>query len=127
MVEEGFLIICAKELFNMPIPNAISAYVPSEKLSGYLLNGQHPVGGTKAKWFRSLGYNSADALEQDLLKLVRASEEFAEKKSSFGTKYVVSGKIAAPNGSEVNLKTVWIVESPDIRPRLVTAFPGEKT
>ena len=112
----------------MPIPNAGAAYVPRDKLTDYLLNEQHPVGGGKAKWFRSLGYDVADptALEQVLGKLVRASEDYTAKSSPFGTKYIVSGKITTPNDDEVNLTTVWIVEPSDDRPRLVTAYPGEK-
>src|SRR5262245_57837140 len=112
----------------MPIPNADSAHVPPEKLTGYLLNEQHPSGGGKAKWFLSRGYDLADptVLEQDLLELVHTSEEYTESSSPFGTKYVVSGKITAPNGSEANLTTVWIVEPSDPSPRLVTAYPGDK-
>jgi hypothetical protein len=113
----------------MPIPNASSAYIAPEKLTDYLLNEQHPVGGSKAKWFRSLGYDLANptVLEQDLLGLVRDSEDYTEKDSPFGTKYVVSGKISAPNGDEANLTTVWIIEPSENQPRLVTAYPGEKS
>jgi hypothetical protein len=112
----------------MPIPNADSAYVPSEKLSDYLLNEQHPVAGSKAKWFRSLGYDPANQsiLQDDLLTLVQNSTDFTEKSTGYGTKYVVSGKIATPSGDEANVTTVWIIEPSDSRPRLVTAFPGDK-
>ena len=74
----------------MPIPNTDSAHVPPEKLTDYLLNEEHLVGGGKAKWFLSLGYDPAQPakLEQDLLQLV--------------------------------------VEFSETRPRLVTAYPGEK-
>ena len=113
----------------MPIPDAESAYVPHEKLSDYLLNDQHPVGASKAKWFRSVGYDLANAtvLEQDLLKVVKTSEDYVEKSSSFGTKYVVSSRISTPNGVDANVTTVWIVELVDKRPRLVTAYPGVMT
>lgn len=113
----------------MSIPDANSAFVPDEKLSGYLLDVQHPVGGSKAKWFLSLGYDPAvpSVLESDLLNLVRTSDDFVEKKSSFGTKYVVRGKITSPDGAVANVETVWIVEPSDPRPRLVTAIPGAKT
>ena len=112
----------------MPMPNADSAFVPPEKLTDYLLNEQHPVGGSKAKWFLSLGYDPAEptVLEQDLLKQVQTSENYAEKSSAFGTKYVVSGRISPPSGDEANVTTVWIIEPPDNRPRLVTAYPGDK-
>ena len=112
----------------MPIPDAHLAYVPPEKLTGYLLDEQHPVGGSKAKWFRSLGYDLADAasVERELLKQVQTSENFVEKSSAFGKKYVVYGKITSPRGIDANVETVWIVEPSDPRPRLVTAIPGDK-
>ena len=113
----------------MPIPEADTAFVPHEKLSDYLLNDQHPVGASKAKWFRSLGYDPANVgvLEQDLLRMVQTSADYDEKSSLFGTKYVVSGKISTPNGVDANVTTVWIVEPTDKRPRLVTAYPGVKS
>src|SRR5438552_3579336 len=112
----------------MPIPNTSAAFVPQEKLADYLLDEQHPVGKSKAKWFRSLGYEVGDSgrLERDLLELVHASEDYVEKASSFGTKYVVSGRISSPIGRDANVTTVWIIESPGGAPRLVTAYPGEK-
>jgi hypothetical protein len=113
----------------MPIPHADSARVPLEKLTEYLLNEQHPVGGSKAKWFRSLGYQADHpvTLERDLCELVRTSEVYTENDTPFGTKYVVSGRMKSPSGKEVNLTTVWIIEPSDRSPRLVTAYPGEKT
>jgi hypothetical protein len=112
----------------MPIPNAEFARVEPEKLTAYLLNVQHPVGGSKARWFRGLGYDPADPtiLERDLLALARTSDDYSKKESPFGTKYVVNGLLATPDGREVNLTTVWIVEAGDDRPRLVTAYPGDK-
>jgi len=111
----------------MPIPHADSAHVPPKKLSHYLLDPQHPVGGSKAVWFHSLGYDAANAaaLERDLLELVRTSDDFTETASPFGSKYVVSSTITAPNGRRVRLTAVWIVEPPSDRPRFVTAYPGE--
>jgi hypothetical protein len=113
----------------MAIPNAASAYISPEKLTDYLLSLTHPVGGSKANWFHGLGYElmAATVLERDLLSLVRTSSDYSEKTSPFGTKYVVNGKITAPNGNEVNVTTVWIVESGSNVPRLVTAYPGEKS
>jgi hypothetical protein len=112
----------------MPIPNADFAFVPPEKLRDYLLNEQHPVGGSKARWFRSVGFDltALSTLEAELLKQVQSSDNFTEKSSAHGTKYVVSGKISIPGGGEANITTVWIVEPCDPRPRLVTAFPGDK-
>ncbi len=62
----------------MPIPGAQSAVIPLEKLTDYLLNLSHPVGGPKARWFLALGYspNRPEQLANDLQNLVRLSDDF---------------------------------------------------
>lgn len=52
----------------MPIPNAGRAIVEETKVYDYLLNAAHHDGGSKAAWFRTLGYsrNNWEALSQDL-------------------------------------------------------------
>jgi hypothetical protein len=112
----------------MPIPNAERAVVPPEKVTDYLLNLLHPVGGSKARWFLSLGYHSsrAERLADDLLEVVRSGETFTTEVSPFGIKYSVSGRMATPSGQSVNVMTVWIKEPSDPNPRLVTAYPGRR-
>lgn len=113
----------------MPIPNAGSALIPPEKLSDYLLNPAHPVGGTKARWFISLGYHpdNPGQLESDLLEIVRSSSDYLDEPTRFGVKYVVRGRIESPSGRRANVRTVWIAETNAPRPRLVTAYPDEET
>ena len=84
----------------MPIPDAESAFVPPMKLSGYLLDPTHPVGGTKARWFLCLGYETEDPerLATDLLRVVRESSDFEKEVTRFGVKYVVRGRLETPNG-----------------------------
>ena len=81
----------------------------------------------KARWFLSLGYRaeSADHLENDLLKLVRNSSEYEVEKTPYGVKYVVVGRIKTPNGRFAHVRTVWAAEASTTRPRLVTAYPDE--
>lgn len=112
----------------MAIPNAQSAFIPPEKLTDYLLNLAHPVGGSKARWFVSIGYDPDDParLEADLLNVARTSSDYVEEQTGFGVKYVVRGQLASPSGDLANVWTVWIVETNDTRPRLVTAYPDEK-
>lgn len=113
----------------MPIPNAESAVIPPEKLSDYLLNPAHPIGGLKARWFMSLGYHpdNCDQLETDLLKIVRISSDYVDEQTPFGVKYTVLGQLESPNGSLANVRTVWISETNRPQPRLVTAYPGGST
>jgi len=112
----------------MPIPNAEHALIPNGKLRDYLLNPAHPVGGSKARWFSSVGYDveSSEQLSAELLQIVRKSDDYLEEKTDFGVKYLVKGKIELPAGGYANLVTVWIIEFGHPDPRLVTAFPDEK-
>lgn len=112
----------------MPIPGAESAFIPPKKLSGYLLDPTHPVGGSKARWFLSHGYETKDPdrLATDLLRVVHDSSEFEKEETRFGVKYVVRGQLETPNGGLANIVTVWIAEIDVSQPRLITAYPGER-
>ncbi len=110
----------------MPIPDAESAFVPPEKVSKYLLDPTHPIGGAKARWFLSLGYetDNPDRLATDLLEVVHDSSDFEMEETLFGVKYVVRGQLETPNGDLASVVTVWITEIAVSSPRLVTAYPG---
>ena len=44
--------------------------------------------------------------------------------SPYGTKYLIDGDIATPIGITARLRTVWVVEPHNKRPRFVTAYPA---
>jgi hypothetical protein len=113
----------------MPIPNAALAVIPPEKVTDYLLNLSHPVGGPKARWFLSLGYrpNRPERLAADLLEVVSHGEAFSTQISPFGVKYTVRGRMVTPSGHSVDVVTVWIAEPNVPYPQLVTAYPGKET
>lgn len=96
----------------MPFPNAEHAVIADEKIRGYLLNPSHPVGGSKAVWFASIGYtmDNWQELANDLLQLAQTSEDFIAKSSSFGVKYEVSGALGCPGHRPALVLSVWIVE-----------------
>ena len=112
----------------MLIPNATLAVVPPDKVNDYLLSPSHPVGRYKARWLLSLGYDRSrpQQLADDLLTVVHSGTTFTTIESPFGVKYTVPGRILTPSGMSVAVVTVWIAESIDPRPRLVTAYPGRR-
>lgn len=111
----------------MPIPNAIQARVGRDKVRDYLLNLEHPDGGSKAAWFHSLGYTRQEwqLLADDLLAIARGCEEFKTETTRFGIKYMAAGSVGRPNHRPGNVLTVWIVEDDDPA-RLVTAYPDRE-
>jgi len=108
------------------LPNHEQAYIPEPKLTKYLLSETHAVGRAKAKYFRSLGYTetNADQLADALLMIAKSKGVSQEVTTPYGTKYVVEGDLFTPIGTTVRIRTVWVVESHDERPRFVTAYPA---
>jgi len=97
-----------------------------KKLATYLLEKEHPVGGSKAEWFDSaLGFNKENSSE--LAKQIVFDPKAAIKTSDtqFGTKYDQVIPITGTNGRTINVKFGWI-ENNDGIVRLVTAIPAKK-
>lgn len=107
------------------LPNRANAFVPREKIVDYLLSFVHPVGRHKARVFRALGFHEgrADDLERRLLAIAHVEDVREVIATPHGVKYVLDGVTRTPSGAVARLRTVWIIETDDDRPRLVTAYP----
>ena len=79
----------------MAFPRAADAFVPLPKVRDYLLNLEHPEGGSKARWLLSIGYKreAPDQLIDDLLSIAQTVEEYTVEQTKFGTKYHVVGDL----------------------------------
>jgi hypothetical protein len=110
----------------MPIPDSKRAVAEVAKVRDYLLNLDHPDGGSKAVWFHSLGYTRSDwiHLSNDLLEMARNCKDFDTETTPFGVKYKTTGKVGRDGFRPGLILAVWIVENDD-PPRLVTAYPIE--
>ena len=109
----------------MKLPNRESAYIPPPKLKDYLLSETHPVGRSKAKFFRALGFSETniDMLEQRLIAIAHSEDVEEVATSPHGMKYVIECMLQTPGGSIVQVRTVWIIDTGQDRPRFVTAYP----
>lgn len=109
----------------MTLPASEQATVPPDKLLNYLLSIHPPVGFSKVRRLRALGFNEATAnlLEQELLAVARVGHVVRTQTTRYGVKYVVDGEISTPVGIRLPMRTVWIVEPNMTGPRLVTAYP----
>ena len=109
----------------MKIPNAQAAYVERSKLTEYLLSTTHPVGRSKAVFFRTLGFadESVGGLEQGLVAIAKTKEVVDTERSEYGMKYTIDGPMDTPGGRVVRVRTVWIIGHGEERPRFITAYP----
>ena len=110
---------------GLRLPNRESAYVAEPKLEGYLLSENHPIGRAKALLLRNLGYDYTNVklLEQGLIAVAHEQPVVEVIESEYGVKYVIDGVLQTPSGSALQLRTVWIIDAGEERPRFVTAYP----
>lgn len=111
----------------MELPNRTKAYIPTSKITAYLLSESHAVGKSKARFFKSLGFdeNNIEEFEQRLIKIAQTNEVKEASETPFGIKYVVDGALENPKGVIIRVRTVWIIEADSDKPRFVTAYPLE--
>ena len=109
----------------MNLPHKEKAYVDRSKLIDYLLSEVHPVGRSKSKFFKRLGFSrdKANLLEKELLFIAKSENVVEVKKSEFGIKYIIDGILKGPSSEARKVRTIWIVEKGESLPRFVTAYP----
>jgi hypothetical protein len=103
--------------------------VDADKIQDYLLSPTHPVGRFKAAFFQGLGYSQSDGrtLESDIRRLIETADALGGQASPYGEKYEVRGTLRGPSGRVAELVTVWIILTDENVPRLVTAYPGDRS
>jgi hypothetical protein len=112
----------------LTLPNAQFAIVDREKITDYLLNPAHPDNGGKARFFLGLGFAAEQWQEfaGALRKLAGSFPVIERVESPHGIKYIVIGRIETPSAKSPSVRTVWIVDRGNDKPRLVTAYPDEE-
>jgi hypothetical protein len=112
----------------MKLPNNHSATVPQRKITRYLLNPAHPVGGSKASFFLRFGFNITEwhRLAEALVRHARENDVAESEQTPHGTRYVVDGLLTAPDGTRLNVRSAWYIHPGRGAPRFVTAHPLPK-
>jgi Domain of unknown function (DUF6883) len=131
-------------LFNLPVsfsvllsgypvnlPNAAHAFIEPRKVTAYLLDVRHPDGGSKAAFFLRFGFDAGQpgTMIAALLAHARSHPVARLQKSKLGTSYVIEGPLQTPDGRNPQVRTVWLIETGEDAPRLLTAIPlkGNRT
>ena len=109
----------------MKLPNNKNAYVPLAKLIDYLLSETHSVGKSKAKLLRTVGFNEGNVqmLKKGLLEIAHTKDVAEVITTLHGVKYVMDGDIRTPVGLVIKMRTIWIIDAGQERPRFVTTYP----
>ena len=105
--------------------NADIAATPEEKLRGYLLSRDHPIGKDKAHVIESvLGYSEETwgAFSDKLFDEIQKSPAIGKTVTTYGTKYTVPVVMyGEETGKFLRLNTVWQYDAGSNIPRFITA------
>ena len=109
----------------MKLPDKEKAYIPLLKIRDYLLSETHPIGRSQAKFFRSLGFNETNInlLKQGLLNITYTEDVKESVSTMHGVKYVIDGLLYTPEEKAIKVRTIWIIDKGQTRPRFVTTYP----
>lgn len=106
----------------MKIPNAENALIDIDKLRFYCLNATHAKGKDKARVFKSaLGITQAESawLRAEMLRKLPFADAVQQIEDIYGIRYAVD-MIITHHAKSATIRTIWIVERGDARPRFVT-------
>lgn len=107
------------------LPNAKNALISESKIRGYLLSLSHPVGQSKARFFRGRGFSVENwqLLADALGEIAVGNEVTGTEPSPFGMRYIIDGRLPTPDGRNPLVRTVWFIDTEKEIPHFVTAFP----
>jgi len=106
------------------LPNAALAHVEDVKVRDYLLNPGNLQNQGKAGQFGQYGFvrDHWQVLADALCKHPAINPVVRIAASPHGVKYVVECSLETPDRRNPCLRSVWIIETGQDRPRLVTAY-----
>ena len=106
--------------------NPITKESINTKLEKYLLNKDHPIGGSKANWFeKALGFNQNNKTELANQIVFNPQTAIETQVTEYGTKYNQIINIKGANGRNIDVNFSWIKNNDGII-RLVTEIPTKK-
>lgn len=126
---EDFLLEYGAVSETDKLPNWREAEIPSQKLSGYALNMNHPTGHHKAIVFRdALGYTDAneEELKASLYDGLSKWKATQRPETVHGQAYEVNMIITGSNGKRAQVTSGWMIDKGKSNPRLVTVYVKKK-
>lgn len=108
------------------LPNRDKAFIESPKIQDYLLNTEHPVGGSKANYFMAFGFTLEqwEILRDALLNHVHTAQIIEIRQKKHGISYAMEGKLATPDERDPTIISVWQIDTGQDEPRFITAYPA---
>lgn len=106
---------------KLPIETIIS----SEKLKLYLLAPKKR--NNKSRWLAKAGYLNKNwqTLEKDLRAQILTLPATPTEKTNYGQMYEIRGKLIGPDGTSLDVCTIWMHEFETNITKFITMFPDK--
>lgn len=116
---------------NVPISKVSDVRYNRKKTVEYLLNPNHPQGGSKAKFMKEvLGYTQSDAklFHKNVVSAIQGKTPYKTTTSEYGVKHVYNTELISKSGSKVKANVVVVIQKDSGRTtyKIVTVYPGKK-
>lgn len=119
------------EAINTPIKSSRDVRYSKKKTEGYLLNINHPKGGSKAKFMKEvLGYSQSDSriFHKNVVDSIIGKTPSKSETTPFGIKYTYNIKLKGNNNQSVSANVVVVIQKDNnrITYKIVTIYPDKK-
>ena len=116
---------------NKPISKSNEVRYSAKKTEGYLLNTNHPKGGSKAKFMRDvLGYTTKDSqlFHKSVVKAIIGKEPTKTTQTNYGLKHTYHTALTGKDGTKVKANEVVVIQKDNKRVtyKIVTVYPDKK-
>jgi hypothetical protein len=103
-----------------------NSIIPESKLTGYLLVPQ--ARADKSRFLARAGYtaNNPERLMRDLRDQILPMDATAAGSNRFGEYFTIRGLLRGPNGVELRVKTIWMLEHLSGQTRFITLVPDKQ-
>ncbi len=116
---------------DAPIKKQSDVRYDANKITKYLLNENHLIGGSKAKFFKNvLGYDSSDGkkFHKNVVLAILNKTPIKSENTKFGLKQTFKTKLIGKNNKEVVANIVVVIQKDFKRTtyKIVTVYPDKK-
>ena len=116
---------------NAPVNSPKDVRYSRKKTEGYLLNTNHPKGGSKAKFMKDvLGYSQSDSktFHKNVVASLIGKTPTKSETTPFGIKHTYNTKITGKDGKSVSANVVVVIQKDNgrITHKRVTVYPDKK-
>ena len=113
---------------SAPVSRTGDVRYSQKKTEGYLLNTEHPKGGSKAKFMKDiLGYSQSDSklFHKNVVSSIIGKTPTKTETSKFGIKHTYKTKLISKNGNSVTANVVVVIQKDNGRTtyKIVTVYP----